>query len=111
MVIGILLGVLTLAGVLGGAFYFLKGNKQATENVEKPTAQKDTVATKPALIDTVQSNEPQRHVAEAKASNDNKKKETKKTKKTSKQKTSSSQNKRNKNKGGEDAYIYILGDD
>lgn len=111
VVIGILLGVLVLTGVLGGAFYFLKGNKQATENVEKPTAQKDTVATKPALIDTVQSNGPQRHVAESKASNDDKKKETKKTKKTSKQKTSSSKNKGNKNKGGEDAYIYILGDD
>ena len=83
VVIGILLGVLALAGVLGGAFYFLKGNKQATENVEKPTAQKDTVATKPALIDTVQSNEPQRHVAESKAkaketSHDAKKKESKK---------------------------------
>lgn len=112
MVIGIVLGILALAGVLGGIFYFLKGNdKPVTENVEKPTAQEDSIKTQLASKDTTKSSMPQRHVAEAKASNDDKKKETKKTKKTSKQKTSSSQNKGNKNKGGEDAYIYILGDD
>lgn len=119
LVIGILLGVLALAGVLGGAFYFLKDNKQATENVEKPTAQKDTVATKPATrrdtVDSINDAHMQAldNVAESKAkaketSHDAKKKESKKPS-ASQQKPASSLRAAKNNEAAKNNYERISG--